>query len=282
MKRVIVILPVLLMPLCMTVGDILAAAPAGNVVLVRGTAAIVQGEQARPARTKDAVAESDTVTTGERSRLKLLFRNDSILTLGSKGRLVVRQYLESPEQKRTETAFELADGKLRAVVGSGSFRITTPTAYAAARGTVFVIWYDPATSTTGIAVIEGGLEIRNIRHGDDRAVILTAGQLSRITGSDGPTPPEPFSLDLWGGAAAPLDEVLYELAELGAQGNDEPIEGTDNLVDGLEGEGAGPGEEGGPGGDGNGFTPPDIEPPIDLQPPPPPVTAPITVRPVFP
>lgn len=292
MKRVLVII------LCCAVlpalrADGAGAAPAGNVVLVRGTAAIVRGEQERPAKTRDAVAERDLLTTGERSRLKVLFRNDSIMTLGSNGRLAVRKYLESPEQKRTESVFELADGKLRTVVGSGSFKITTPTAYAAARGTVFVLWYDPVTSTTGIAVIEGGVEIRNVKHGDERAVILVAGQMSRITGSEGPTPPEPFSLDIWGaeGDTTPMGQIKQELADLGEQGNDEQIGDTGSLIDqyqqdqgGGQGQGDGTGGPAEPGGPNDPFTPPVpvIEPPIDQQPPPPPVTAPITVSPVFP
>jgi len=266
----------------------LAADPAGNVISLRGKAVIERGEAARYARLRDTVQEQDILLTRERSRLKVLFRNDSVLTLGAKGKLVVRQYLYDAGTKKAESIYELADGKLRAVVGAGTFKVQTPTAYAAARGTVFVMWYDAAGNMTGIAVIEGGLEIRNIKHGADRMVILVAGQMSTITGNEGPSPPQPFSIDLWGSDTTVHGQNLRELAELGDNSGDVPVEDAGDTLTGIQqgqgggggqGQPGGPGQPGQPGGDP--FNPPLIEPPIDQQPVLP-VLAPITVQPVFP
>lgn len=261
------------------------AEPAGNVISLRGKAVIERGEKERYARVRDAVQERDTLFTRERSRLKILFKNDSVLTLGANGKLVVKQYLYNDANKKAESLYELADGKLRAVVGAGPFKVQTPTAYAAARGTVFVMWYDAAGNTTGIAVIEGGLEIRNIKHGADRMVILVAGQMSTITGNDGPSPPEPFSIDLWGSGtdATPRGQNMRELVDLADSGGDVPIEDVNDTLSGInQGQGGG-GGQGGQGGQGQPGLPggDPLVPPIDQQPVLP-VAAPITVRPVFP
>lgn len=268
---------------------------AGNIVSLRGKAVIERGEDSRFARVRDALAEQDTVLTRERSRVKMLFKNDSVLTLGARGKLVVRKYLYDPGAKRAESLYELADGKLRAVVGAGSFKVQTPTAYAAARGTVFVIWFDAAGNTTGIAVIEGGLEIRNIKHSADRMVILVAGQMSTITGNEGPSPPEPFSIDLWGSGSdgSPRGQDLKELADLGNDGGDITVTGVDDTIADIQQGHGGQDQDGhGQGGQGQGppagpedpIVPPFVEPPIDQQPVPDngQITAPITVRPVFP
>lgn len=261
-----------------------AADTAANVVALRGKAVLEREANESALKVRAALRESDAVRTMERSRLKMLFRNDSIMTLGSSSRLILRQYLVEADARRADSIFELADGKMRGVVGSGAFKVLTPTAYAAARGTVFVIWFDAVSNTTGIAVVEGGLEIRNIRHSAERGIILTAGQMSLISGNDGPTPPEPFSFDMPGGGAehSHWENVLEELEDLGDASGDGTIEDIDP-TDGVE-----PPEDNGT--DGNGGTngndgpvdPPPIEPPIDQEPPPLPATAPITVEPVFP
>ena len=265
-------------------GQAMAAENAGNVVTLRGKAALERGERTSALKVRAELQKDDLVKTRERSRLKMLFRNDSILTLGSSSKLVIKEYLYDAGARRAESVFELADGKMRAIVGTGVFKVLTPTAYAAARGTLFAIWYDAATNTTGIAVIEGGVEIRNIRHSAERGIILTAGQMSLITGNDGPSPPEPFSLDLWssGAAGSHWQEILQELADLGDTGNEETIEPVD--PDGLDlpPGGGGEGQPGGPEGPGGGDLPPVIEPPIDQQPTPPPVSVPIAVNPLFP
>lgn len=195
-----------------------AADKAGDVVYLKGRAEIERQAKKLGAKLKDQVLETDNVVTKERSRAKLLFRDDSIITLGANSKLVVKQYLYNPESKRVESIYELADGKLKAVVGSGGFKVTTPTAFAAARGTVFVIWYDRETDTTGIAVIEGEVEIKNIKEGVAGALVLTAGQMSTISGSDAPKAVQPFDAAVMdrGGVSGKEGVILSELFETSA------------------------------------------------------------------
>ena len=164
---------------------------AGDVVSVRGKAVIERKAGNEDARVRAALMESDNIVTRDRSRIKMLFRDDSILTLGANSKLVIRKYLYNPQSKRAESIYELADGRLRSVVGSSGFKVTTPTAFAAARGTVFTIAYNVETGTTEITVLEGSVEVRNINAEVAGSQVVTAGQSSTITGNKPPTKPKP-------------------------------------------------------------------------------------------
>lgn len=264
-----------------------AAERAGTIVFLRGSATIERQERKTDARLRDALQMADALQTRERSRLKALFRNDSVITLGPGSHLVVKRYLLDPAGDRAESAFELLDGKMRTVVGRGSLSVQTPTAYAAARGTLFVIWYDPLRDVTGIAVIEGGVEVRNIKHDPSRTIILTAGQMSLISGSDLPSPPQPFGPELWGTGTP--GEGLAELFEEYLNDGKGEVDIPTPTVPGNGGSGGGQGggQSGGGGGGGHDIPPEGdqggdvpVQPPIDQQPQP--VQVPITITPVFP
>jgi ferric-dicitrate binding protein FerR (iron transport regulator) len=220
-----------------------AADKAGDVVYVKGAGVIERQNKLQKAVLKSPVQETDNVLTRDRSRMKLLFRDDSILTLGANSKLVVKKYLYSPESKRTESIYELADGRLKAVVGGPGFKVTTPTAFAAARGTVFVMWYDTATNTTKVAVTEGSVDFGNNNPNVSGTQTIGAGQMSSVTGDGPPKPPGPIGGDANG--------VLSNLSEPGLpdpQGP--PSQSLLQLVDELREQG-----QGAPG-----------TPPIDQQP----------------
>jgi len=168
---------------------------AGDVVSVRGNAFVERKRENIQAKINLAILERDNVFTGEKSRIKMLFRDDSILTLGPMSRLVVRQYLYIDKDKRTNSIYDLLDGKLRAVVGSPGFKVRTPTAFAAARGTVFLVRYDSKTGLTEIAVIEGEVMVKNINPGVGGQQILTRGQMTSVFTGKPPTVPKAFDVE---------------------------------------------------------------------------------------
>ncbi len=193
-KRLISVLCTLLAVLIagtVTVMPAAAADKAGDVVSVRGKAVIERTAGKEDARVASALMESDNIVTRDKARVKMLFRDDSILTLGANSRLVIKKYLYSPESKRAESIYELADGRLRSVVGSSGFKVTTPTSFAAARGTVFTVAYNSETGTTEITVLEGFVEVRNINAEIAGTQIVAAGQSTTVSGDKPPTPPTP-------------------------------------------------------------------------------------------
>jgi len=164
---------------------------AGDVVSVRGKAVIERKAGKVDARVASALLESDNIMTREKARVKMLFRDDSILTLGANSKLVIKKYLYSPESKRAESIYELADGRLRSVVGSSGFKVTTPTAFAAARGTIFTVFYNMETGATEVTVLEGSVEVRNINAEIAGAQMVSAGQTTTVVANQPPTPPQP-------------------------------------------------------------------------------------------
>ncbi len=61
------------------------------------------------------------------------------MTMGEKSRVVIEEFIYSRE-KGGKSIFNLLDGKMKSVVGKAGFEVHTPTAVAAARGTV--IFFD--------------------------------------------------------------------------------------------------------------------------------------------
>lgn len=180
--------------LALTAAPAAAVEKAGDVVSVRGKAVIERKAGKVDAKVAAALQESDSVVTRDKARVKMLFRDDSILTLGANSKLVIKKYLYSPESKRAESIYELADGRLRSVVGSSGFKVTTPTAFAAARGTVFTVSYNMETGTTEITVVEGSVEVKNINAEVAGSQVVEAGQSTSVTGNNPPTKPVPANL----------------------------------------------------------------------------------------
>ncbi len=113
----------------------LAKDDVGTVVAIRGKAIIDRDKKAIEAKVKDSILLNDTVSTLEASRAKMLFIEDSVLTLGEKSKVVIKEFVYS-KNKRGRSIFNLIDGKMRAIVGKTNFEVHTPTAVAAARGSV--------------------------------------------------------------------------------------------------------------------------------------------------
>jgi hypothetical protein len=114
----------------------LAADEVGSVVALKGAALIQRNAKSIEAKLKDGLLIQDTVETKESAKAKLLFIDDSVLTLAEKSKVIIREFIYSKDA-RGRSIFNLIDGKMRSVVGKSDFEIHTPTVVAAARGTVF-------------------------------------------------------------------------------------------------------------------------------------------------
>lgn len=189
-----------------------AADKAGDIVALRGKAVIERQTNKISAAPKTSLLESDQVITLEKSRMKMLFRDDSVLTLGANSMLIIRKYLQGPENKRRESIYELVDGKLRAVVGSEGFKVTTPTAFAAARGTLFITWYDKIKDSTGVAVIEGSVLVQSSDDAIKGSRTLTAGQMVMVPAHQPPGTPVPINFLSDAGRGSEEGRIIAEVS----------------------------------------------------------------------
>lgn len=140
MKKKACIASLLILPILASLMPAYAADKAGEVVSLKGKSFVVRAEKRLDAAVKDSLFLQDTVETDKSARIKILFVDDSLLTLGEMSRVSVREYLTGDEKKRGRSVFRLLDGKVRTIVGKNAFEIHTPTAVAAARGTAFITW----------------------------------------------------------------------------------------------------------------------------------------------
>src|SRR5512135_3042551 len=160
-------------------GIALAKDEVGSFVAVRGKTIINREAKMTEARVKDNILLNDTVSTLEASKAKMLFIDDSVLTLAEKSKVVIREFIYSKD-KGGKSIFNLLDGKMRAVVGKTGFEVRTATAVAAARGTVIYFIsgvLEDGRKFTTIICFEGVVEITSTDPRISGSVTLTAGMM---------------------------------------------------------------------------------------------------------
>ena len=175
----------------------IAAEDAGRIVALKGKALILRDNKTVDAVLKDTIMLRDTVETREASRLKMFFKDDSILTLGEKSRVVIKEYLSAGDKKKGKSVFNLMEGKLRSLVGNNEFEVHTPTAVVAARGTYFITatGIEEGMVFTVVTVIEGVVDIAHIDPAIVGVVRLEKGTTGKVFQNKAPMSfPTPMTL----------------------------------------------------------------------------------------
>jgi len=159
----------------------------GAVAAVVGTAeALHPGATGWAALAAGApVLLGDQLRTGAASKLKVLFRDDSVLTLAPNAQLTVNEQVVPTAGGASR--FSLTVGTVRAVVSEqygragARFEVETPTAVAGVRGTSFIAQYDASLEETTVVGLE---DVTNVRSKVDatgrRAVDLKPGEVTRV------------------------------------------------------------------------------------------------------
>jgi len=173
----------------MLIPTILYADEVGTIVAMKGTVIIHRDNKSIFVQLKDTVLANDTIETKEASRVKMLFSDDSILTLAENSRVSIKEYLYSEESKKGKSIINLIDGKLRSLVGHTEFEVHTPTMIAAARGTYFISWtgIEEGIPTSGTAVLEGLVDLYNVDPAIIGVVTLQQGTMSRTAKNSQPS-----------------------------------------------------------------------------------------------
>lgn len=177
----------------MLIPAIVCADEVGTIVATKGTIIIQRDNKSIFAQLQDSVMTNDIIETKEESRVKILFSDDSILTLSENSRVSIKEYLYSEESKKGKSIINLIDGKLRSLVGNTEYEVHTPTMIAAARGTYFISWTElrEGIPSSGTAVLEGLVDVFNIDPAIIGVVTLQPGTMSRTAQNRQPSPPVP-------------------------------------------------------------------------------------------
>jgi len=140
----------------------------------------------------------DAYETKSRAGLKLLFEDDSILSLGENTKLQITENIYNPDQDRRNTVIEVLKGSVRALIGKifgsrgSKFEIHTPTAAAAARGTYFIVWTskEGGKNSSGVVNIgeSGKVVVSNVNPAVKASVELDHNQYTLVEEGKPPTP----------------------------------------------------------------------------------------------
>ena len=137
----------------------------GTVLAVDGTAEVRAANATawEPLQFRAALFLQDTVRTAADSKVKILLRDDAIVTLAERGEMRFTEFLLTPQQHRTVVS--LALGKLKMITstifGAGSAtEIRTANTVAGVRGTTFVVIFIPPEETDVIA-LDGVVAVQN-------------------------------------------------------------------------------------------------------------------------
>jgi hypothetical protein len=183
--RLFALLFVIGLPLAVNAADDPAAV--GVVDKVENEAKVVSGETAAAAIIGSPVHMKDELRTGPEGRLKVTFRDDTVLTLGEKASVIIDRYVYDPDQSTgatvllaTKGAFRFASGRIKEMKGS-TIAVTTPMADIGVRGTEF--WGGPIEGKYGVLLLEGEVVVSN------QAGSVTLSQTGQ--GTDIPSPLDP-------------------------------------------------------------------------------------------
>ena len=162
-----------------------------------------------PAAVGARLAEGDQVRAHASASAALDLPDGSTLFVAENSRIVVSKLEFDPQNQGRQAYFHLAVGKVRAAVSQAAIRlvkarqsnfaITTPTAVAAARGTLFEVVYDATQNVMRVAVIvqdpkrASGL-VSCLSLQDRYSNVLVREGLATVAGTSGCAPPIPISL----------------------------------------------------------------------------------------
>jgi len=156
------------------------------------------------------LAEGDNIRAHAGSSAVLDLPDGSTIFVAENSRIVVSKLEFDPQSQARQAFFHLAVGKMRAVVSQAAimlvksrqsnFAVTTPTAVAAARGTVFEVVYDATQNVMRMAVLvkdpqrHSGLVSCVSLYERYSSVLVREGLAVSASASSGCTPPVPINM----------------------------------------------------------------------------------------
>ena len=117
----------------------------GVVKTVKGTASIIRGDETLPVKIGSRLYENDIIRTGRNGSMGVIFRDNSLLSIGSSSRLAIDEYTFQPDQNKYSMVTKMMRGTavylggLIAKLKPQSIQFVTPTAVLGIRGTHFAI-----------------------------------------------------------------------------------------------------------------------------------------------
>jgi ferric-dicitrate binding protein FerR (iron transport regulator) len=172
-----------------------SAQEVGTVAAADGTVQIGRNAAWIDAAPGAAVQEGDTLRTGRPGRLRVVFQDDSVLTLSDDSRVTVDEQVFDPNKGNARSLIGLLQGKVSALVSdyyhrSGSaYEVKTATAVAGVRGTEFTMSYDERDQVTEVIGLSGHVQVHSSIDPTGPGVLVTASETTTVAAGQLPTAP---------------------------------------------------------------------------------------------
>lgn len=141
------------------------AAPVGEVVALRGFASLVVDGVTRPLKLGGQVEPGWEIRTAKPGRVKLKFIDGSVMVIGDASRLKIERFQAPAGGKGRDAGFFLDVGLVNQVVApspDGQWRMRTPSAVTAVRGTAFMVEVNP-DKVTDVHIETGAVSVEPLR-----------------------------------------------------------------------------------------------------------------------
>ena len=175
-----------------------AKGPVGTIVTLTQTVEIkpAGAEEWRALKLKDKIYVGNLIRTGENSRVKIFFVDDSTISLGPLSTLKIEEHLFNAAENYRNSKFKLLLGKARVHVRGffspdSKYEVHTPTAVAGVKGTKFIVWVKSPVLTT-VGVIQGQVAVANSLPHIPGEVLLTGNLATDVPINKPPQPPKPM------------------------------------------------------------------------------------------
>ena len=139
--------------------------PVGKVDRVQGQAQVERGGQTVTLAAGGAVFEDDVITTGPESRVSLVFVDESTLTIGADGEMVIDSFVYNKAGQRNSAIYNCAAGAFLTKTGGigkanpEAVLVVTPVVTIGIRGTQF--WGGRLERDFEVLVLEGRVVVTN-------------------------------------------------------------------------------------------------------------------------
>lgn len=168
--------------------------PVGIVTAVSGNVTATSVEGTDTLAEGDPVFMGDIIRTGADSGVKIVFNDESLISLGDETELEINDFVYTPAQRKSVT--NVTRGKVRAIISnikdrSSDVEFKTKNAVAGIKGTILYINADSEI----FGVREGFVDVSGLRPGSV-TVSLGPNEYTRVVDGN-PIPPKPITDEMW-------------------------------------------------------------------------------------
>jgi len=170
----------------------------GSATVVKGRVWVTREKEFKSERVKlgTPLYQNDRVRTEDKSNVRIVFMDQSIISIGSKSALTITEYVFDPDKKVRTSRLRLMWGKVKVYANDfmgfrqKKFAVSTNTTIVGVRGTVFLVWIVDDTITKVVS-FANEVEVAD-RFAPEEYVVLQPNQMIEVLAGESVTQQQPF------------------------------------------------------------------------------------------